>query len=386
MPTQPTRTRPRNRRDQIITAAMEAFRTEGYHQASMGRIAREVDVSAPALYRHFQGKADLLFAAAETAIERVETAIAGHGDEAAMLDALCRLAADGTPYGALLERELQHLPTDRASALRQRLLAVAGTIADTITARVGTAAAPVVAITLMAIVGSTSYYTVRTSPDLTRTLIHRALEASLSCAGDLGASAIGPGGATVLPERSWLPRRLAIIYAAPHVAGRVGGYESATLDDFAAGAGLAGSSVYSHFASKAELEFAVAEWTLRWAHVAIERALVLAAGGQDVLHRAFAGYEELVSLIPTAASPFDPTDPALPADLARQLQEFADRYLSLWDVCARAARPDTDPASREVLLRAALAVINRNRVPQEEGAARLSSQALVALTEATFLA
>lgn len=46
-------TRPRNRKQLIVEAAVRVFSEHGYHAASMEKIAAGVGITAAALYRHF---------------------------------------------------------------------------------------------------------------------------------------------------------------------------------------------------------------------------------------------------------------------------------------------------------------------------------------------
>lgn len=50
----------RERRDELIAAAIDLFRRRGYEQTTMEEIAARADVSAPTLYRYFPTKPDLL--------------------------------------------------------------------------------------------------------------------------------------------------------------------------------------------------------------------------------------------------------------------------------------------------------------------------------------
>lgn len=48
-------------RDRITAAASQLFRVQGYEKTSMAAIAKAVGVTPPALYWHFDSKADILF-------------------------------------------------------------------------------------------------------------------------------------------------------------------------------------------------------------------------------------------------------------------------------------------------------------------------------------
>ena len=63
------------RREQVLAAAAGCFAREGFHGATMGRIAAEAGLSAGALYRYFEDKADLIRALAEESGHRLREAI-----------------------------------------------------------------------------------------------------------------------------------------------------------------------------------------------------------------------------------------------------------------------------------------------------------------------
>ena len=52
----------------ILKAAAEEFRTYGFADASMRRIAKASGMSAPGMYKHFEGKEDLFAALVEPAV------------------------------------------------------------------------------------------------------------------------------------------------------------------------------------------------------------------------------------------------------------------------------------------------------------------------------
>ncbi|NIP56498.1 MAG: TetR family transcriptional regulator, partial [Gemmatimonadetes bacterium] len=47
-------------REQILACACDLYLKGGLEGVSMRRLAREVGVTAPAIYRHFEGKEDVL--------------------------------------------------------------------------------------------------------------------------------------------------------------------------------------------------------------------------------------------------------------------------------------------------------------------------------------
>jgi AcrR family transcriptional regulator len=59
------------RREEILAAAMEQFAAGGYHGTSTERIAQEVGISQPYLFRLFRTKRELFLACVDRACEKV---------------------------------------------------------------------------------------------------------------------------------------------------------------------------------------------------------------------------------------------------------------------------------------------------------------------------
>jgi len=63
------------RKGEILDAAVSVFALEGYANGSMRRIAEEVGLTEPALYRHFAGKEDLFVTIIEHTGERIRSEV-----------------------------------------------------------------------------------------------------------------------------------------------------------------------------------------------------------------------------------------------------------------------------------------------------------------------
>ncbi len=74
----------RERRAQLLSAALEVFVAQGYHSAAMDDIAERAGVSKPVLYQHFPGKLELylalLDASCDTIIDNCRKALASTTD------------------------------------------------------------------------------------------------------------------------------------------------------------------------------------------------------------------------------------------------------------------------------------------------------------------
>jgi AcrR family transcriptional regulator len=107
------------RRRQILDAAVDCFRRRGFHQTSMQEICNEAGISAGALYRYFDSKADII--AAIAADGRHDASVGFEAANASVVDALCAVArsffakiADGD--GALVAEVLAEAARDPALA------------------------------------------------------------------------------------------------------------------------------------------------------------------------------------------------------------------------------------------------------------------------------
>lgn len=61
----------RERRAQLLAAALEVFVAHGYHAAAMDDIAERAGVSKPVLYQHFPGKLELYLAILDAACDSI---------------------------------------------------------------------------------------------------------------------------------------------------------------------------------------------------------------------------------------------------------------------------------------------------------------------------
>lgn len=108
------------RREQILAAAVRLFHREGFAQVTMSRIAADVGLTPSALYRHFDGKTEILAAACLQAAGSLQSAVQARVD----VDTAPRLALTGlaeayvdhafacTALTAVAEAEVLGLPEE----------------------------------------------------------------------------------------------------------------------------------------------------------------------------------------------------------------------------------------------------------------------------------
>ena len=90
------------RRDRILTAAIDAFASRGYDAASVSQIATAAGITKPVLYRHFGDKDGLYEALAQRYVDELARELEPVADVA---DARGRLARTIEAYLSYVERE-----------------------------------------------------------------------------------------------------------------------------------------------------------------------------------------------------------------------------------------------------------------------------------------
>lgn len=119
--------RPRNRRELITTAASDLFHRLGYAQVGMGDIAKAVGVRPSALYRHVDGKQQLL---ARVVLDELRPFVELLGDvepENAdrVVERLAAAALDHRRLGVLWQREARNVTGQVREELKEGLRCVA---------------------------------------------------------------------------------------------------------------------------------------------------------------------------------------------------------------------------------------------------------------------
>ena len=112
----------RERRAQLMEAALEVFVAQGYHAAAMDDIAERAGVSKPVLYQHFPGKLDLYLAlldrSCDTIIDNTRVALESTPDNklrvAATMDVFFEyVASDTGAFRLVFESDLTNEPAVR---------------------------------------------------------------------------------------------------------------------------------------------------------------------------------------------------------------------------------------------------------------------------------
>ncbi len=123
--------RPSNRRDLILEAAINLFHQNGYPATGVDDIGEAVDVSGPAIYRHFSSKEEILLDAIRLAADEVysanKVALASGAESEVLLEAFlrayARVAIQRSALISVWTSEARHLNPARRSPMSKRLRA-----------------------------------------------------------------------------------------------------------------------------------------------------------------------------------------------------------------------------------------------------------------------
>jgi AcrR family transcriptional regulator len=318
----------------------------------MADVAAAVDIAPSALYRHVRGKQELLLAVLDDHLNRIEARVDGAGED--LVDELAALALARREFGLLWEREAGHLPAEACRAIRHRLRAIARVVA-THAAEPDGPTADLRAWAALSVLGSPSHHRYRLDDERYRPVLADAARAVLTTPlpPATGASAEEPRPGGLVP----VSRREALLAAATRLFGERG-YPAVGLGDIGVVAGLAGPSVYRHFATKTDLLLCTLHRGDEALWLGLHHALGRAADAQDALARLAADYTAFVADNPEIVSVLVSQVIHLPDAHRETLRRSQRDYVAEWVALLTAARPTVSTPEARVLVHGALALVN----------------------------
>jgi AcrR family transcriptional regulator len=350
LPTAP-RSRPRDRKQQILAAAARQFWDVGYHRVGMADIAAAVGISAGALYRHFRGKQDLLVDVMREALDRLDIVASRPADLDRTITTLATLALESREFGVLWDRDAVNLPEAERTALRKRLRKILQrTVSAVAASGIPADAARLRAQAVHAVLESPSYH--RTEVD--RALLERVARAvAVAELPETGSRA--PAGGRH-PQRL-SSRREALLAAAIRLFGERG-YPSVSMTDIGTAAGIAGPSVYNHFSSKNELLTGVLNRGNEVLWLGLHQALAAADGPLDALGHAMRSYAVFATENPAIISVLLAEVINLPEEQREAYRRVQREYVAEWVALVLRAHPGIPETEARVRVHAALGVAN----------------------------
>jgi AcrR family transcriptional regulator len=351
--TEPTkRRRPRDRKQQILSAAAELFDQNGFHNVTMSELARQVGITAGALYRHFASKAELLDAVLTDLFDRVYAS----GSEALsleeMMDLRAQVAADHPMLGTLWSRESRHLEPAARKRHADRLRRESRFYSDALIKErpdLSESAATILAWSMLSILATPTGHVHALSTSEQAHVVSAACRELAKLDVPEGGSDEAASGVGLSP----VSKREKILTAAGRLFGQHG-YEATSLADIGAAADVTGPSLYTYFESKADILAAVLGRGDHALWIELRAALETSPSVEAALRRAVGSYIRLGRSQPYIISVLVVDNRELPTDLhTRQLD-----YLHEWVALLMQIRPGLKRAVAYALVLATIRAIN----------------------------
>lgn len=344
------RTRPKDRKQQILLVARDLFVDLGYHQVTMRLIADKLGIRAGALYRHYANKAELFDAVVRESFAELTPPSERDGSLTQVLAESAAAVVPRSYLGALWSREARALPPETYSMVRDVLRRFARAyirLMQSERPELSPVQAELLAWALQSILASPSRYPVRLpAADLTEVILGASLAV---CATVLieTSELVQPVDQRLQPAS----RRERLLLGAMRLFAE-NGYQETGMNDIGAVAGVTGPSLYAHFESKAALLEAVVDRGTHLLWGDLDRALQAHAAPLAALGDVVAGYVGFAHgwsgiQLPSGEPSVD--------EVTRGRQR---EYVAEWVTLAQEARPGVDLGIARSLVHTALAVID----------------------------
>ncbi|MFD4888530.1 TetR/AcrR family transcriptional regulator, partial [Kitasatospora sp. NPDC058402] len=373
--------RPPGRRAQILAVAADRFHRSGYHQVSMTEVAAGVGITAPALYRHFRGKPELLDRAVRLGLDALACGLRGARTTGDLGAALAVVAVGHRPLGTLVQRDARLLPPARRAALRRELRADVALMTAVLRAgrpELPSPDAELLCWSALSACTGLSYQSAAPQPRraeaVLRELVAAVLAASLRGAAAHPDPAVHPGPALIPvsaadpvapgpPEPRPQARREELLAAAVRLFHQRG-FDNVSTDQLGAAVGISGPSVYRHFDSKAQLLAASLVRSRERLWQEVDGAFAAAAGPEAALAAGLGAYVGFALRNGDyLGAMLSETERLAPPD-RRVAVDFRRDFLRTWVGLLRRVRPEYDAVEARIRVHALFALVNdgvRNR-------------------------
>jgi AcrR family transcriptional regulator len=333
--------------------AARQFCRLGFHQVSMADVATAVGLTAPAIYRHYRSKDDLLAAAIGSGLDLVCAALADVAEASAadFLTTAAGVAIVRRDLWILLQRELRHLSPEQRQPLEERFEAEIARPFRALVRRgrpdLPARDAGLVATAILATLASPSVYRNHRSVREQQRVLAAAARAACQARWDPAA---GPAAASGPPPPAPPADRGAEVLDTAIRLFAARGYQAVSLDDIGAELGLAGPSLYYYYATKADILVAALTRAAEW--LAVQR------GGAASLDDLVAGYTGLALRERLLFAVYVAEAVSLPPEAARRIKAGLDADVQAWCAALGELRPGLTGAQRLALVHAARAVVH----------------------------
>ncbi|MBO1415495.1 TetR/AcrR family transcriptional regulator [Streptomyces sp. FH025] len=355
--------RPPGRRAQILAVAADRFHRSGYHQVSMTEVAAGVGITAPALYRHFRGKPELLDRAVRLGLDELADGLRAADSTAELATVLAEVAVGHRQLGTLVQRDARLLPPARRAALRRELRADVALMAAVLRAEraeLSDEDAELLCWSALSACAGLSYQSAVPQPRRAEALLRELVAAVLAVS--LDGAAVAPVAPPV--PRPGPPARREELLAAAVRLFHQRGFDNVSTDQLGAAVGISGPSVYRHFDSKAQLLAASLVRSRERLGHEVDGAIRAAAGPGAALEAGLGAYVGFALRNGDyLGAMLSETERLAPPD-RRAAVDFRRDFLRTWVDLLRQVRPELDAAGARIRVHALFSLVNdgvRNR-------------------------
>ena len=346
------RRRPKDRRDQILRAAAALFTTQGFPATTMADIARAVDITGGALYRHFASKDELLQVIALETVADYRRALPPPSDDPRqrMVDHLRNsviLSLSEPTRVCTYIRETHHLPDERRREVRKEQLAVRDAWTELLSSVEPAWQLRDIQVREAAVSAVMSVLAER------RHALPKDRLVELMTAGLVGLMDTPPLAAQAAEDAppGWtapLSRHQAILRAAATLF-REQGFDGVGIDEIGRASGIAGPTVYRTYASKADILVDAYDRALASVIVSTDAALAEATSADDALERVALAHAKVAMRETDFIVVHGREQRSLPAEYREKARRRTQDHRHLWARVLQDVRPDLDEAECRAL-------------------------------------
>ncbi|MEE3850022.1 TetR/AcrR family transcriptional regulator [Gordonia sp. LSe1-13] len=355
------RTRPADRKRQLVEHAATLFADRGYLQVSLADIARAAGVTAPSVYRHFDDKQSLLDAAVLAGVDDLEActnrALDGDTDTSVtdLIAAVCSLGVRRPQSTSLWRWASQHLTDDqnREVVLRTRAILHRWGAALAEGTDLSEREAVTLAWAVLSVAGSLSVHNSRMST--TRSLeevdllVRRVIVLRPATAPPLPP--LPPPGAGVPTRRDEILDAAAALFAKR-------GYSGVGVDDIGAAVGITGPSVYKHFSSKMAILAGIGQRSATRLEAGVMAAYASTSDPAKLLALLVDSYVNVITSTPDLSVSFNNSYALAGQPTAHDLIDIQRRYVARWVDLLTQAQPELTRERAAIDVHASLSVVN----------------------------
>ena len=347
------------RRAQLAEAAAQQFYRLGFYRVSMADVAAAVGVTAPAIYRYFRSKQELLVAAISGGLDMVSEAL-DHTTGASLPDfmnAMAGTAIARRDLWILLQREMRQLSPAQRQPLEEQFEEIVRPFLAVVRRErpdLPVADRGLVTTAILATLASPSVYRARMPKRDQQRILAAAAQAACHArwdpAGRPAPGCVDRAGSSSPAQAA--DRGAEVLDTAIRLfAAR--GYQAVSLDDIGADLGMAGPSLYHYYATKSDILVAAFARATEW--LAAQRRL---AGQAPSLDDLVAAYIDLAVRERMVLAVYVWEAVNLPPEAGRRIRSGLESDVQAWCAALGEVRPALTAGQRLVLVHAARAVVH----------------------------